>query len=250
MSRGLVVLVLSVAGCSARISDGANNVGVTDGSINGDSNNSGSGSDDGSVTPLCASRQLYLNFDGQTLYQGPSDATTNHAAWMQIAQGTAPAYHAGVTNRMAQINAITDGVRQQLSTFPITVTTTRPASGQYMMVVFGGTASQVGSRFGAAVDQLDCGDTAPNDLAWISDNVSGTQHVINNVIGAIGFGVGLTATTDPNDCMCAWDNNCTPNNNAPCHLGSPIARDPAARQLCPGLTTQDEVATIHKAFCE
>src|SRR5574337_517486 len=120
MSRGLLVLVLSVAACSARISDGTTNVGVTDGAVAGDSNGVGSGSD-GSVTPLCASRQLYLNFDGQTLYQGPSDATTNHAAWMQIAQGTAPAYHAGVNNRMAQINAITDGVRQQLSSFPITV---------------------------------------------------------------------------------------------------------------------------------
>ena len=252
MSRGhrLLLLATVVAGCNAKIADGTNPLGGVDGSTSdGSGSGSGSGSD-GSVVPLCATSQLYLNFDGQQLTQGASDATTNHAAWMQIAQGTAPRYRTNDTNRMGEINSIVSGVRTQLASFPITVTTTRPTTGHYMMVVFGGTAQQVGSRFGGAVQQLDCGDVTPNDVAWISDGVNGTQHVVNNVLGAIGFGVGLTATLDQNDCMCAWDNNCTPNNNAPCHLGSPIARDPAARQLCPGLTTQDEVASIHKAFCE
>ena len=250
MMRGLVVLVI-FAGCSAKIADGTNNLGGVDGATTGDSGSgSGSGSgSDGSV-PLCATSQLYLNFDGQQLTQGASDATTNHAAWMQIAQGSAPRYRTNDTNRMGEINSITTGVRTQLASFPITVTTTRPTSGRYMMVVFGGTAQQVGSRFGGAVQQLDCNDATPNDVAWISDGVNGTQHIVNDVIGSIGFGVGLTATTTQSDCMCGWDNNCSSITNAPCQLGSPIARDPAARQLCPGLTSQDEVASIHKAFCE
>jgi len=77
--------------------------------------------------------------------------------------------------------------------------------------------------------------------------------VINFAVGAIGFGLGLTATADPNDCMCAWDNGCQPNTNAPCRLGSPITRDPNTnpRSLCPTASpSQDEVAVFRKAFCE
>ena len=202
-------------------------------------------------TAACTSRVVYLNFEGQTLLQGPSDATTNHASWMTIAQGTAPPYLSGVAGRMTTIQTITDGVRAQLSQFPITVVTTRPASGNYVMIVFGGQRTAVGSNYGGAVNQLDCGDQRPNDVAWISDGVTPVQHVINDAIGAIGFGLGLTATSDPMDCMCGWSNSCPSANDVPCHLGSPIARDTTATQTCPGAAAQqDEVAALHDAFCK
>src|SRR5262249_29286808 len=123
------------------------------------------------------------------------------------------------------------------------------SSGNYVMIVYGGTASVVGSNFGVAVNQLDCGDTHPNDVAWIADNITG-QRAINSTIGAIGFGLGLTATIDPADCMCSWDNACRSDNTVPCTLGSPIARDPQANQRCPGTTSQDEVAAFRTAFCQ
>jgi hypothetical protein len=232
MRLGPSALWLALCGCSAQISD------VRDPSVD---------SVDAGAAP-CTGRTVYLNFDGQTLTQGPSDATRNQASWMTIKQGTAPPYLAGSNGRNAAIRDITDGVRGQLSRFPIKVTTSRPSSGSYVMIVFGGSANQVGSSFGGAVNQLDCGDARPDDVAWISDNVTG-QRAINTAIGAIGFGLGLTATTDTRDCMCGWDNNCRRDNNVDCRLGSPIARDPDARQLCPGATSQDEVATFHAAFC-
>lgn len=206
---------------------------------------------DGAPLPRCASRTVYLNFDGQALQQGPSDATMNRASWMAIAAGTAPPYLNGNGNRNAVIQTIVDGVRTQLSQFPITVVTTRPITRSYVMIVFGGQMNQVGSRYTGAVNQLDCDDQRPNDVAWISDSVGPTQAVINYAIGAIGFGLGLTATTDPTDCMCSWDNNCVPNGAAACRLGAPIARDLGARQLCPTASpSQDEAATFQKAFCE
>jgi hypothetical protein len=106
----------------------------------------------------------------------------------------------------------------------------------------------IGSNFGSAVNQLDCGDTRPNDVAWIADSVTG-QRAINTAIGAIGFGLGLTATGDPQDCMCGWDNDCRSDNTVACKLGSPIARDPEANQRCAGTTSQDEVAAFRTAFC-
>jgi hypothetical protein len=206
---------------------------------------------DASTLPRCTSRSVFLNFDGQALQQGPSDATINRASWMQIAAGTAPPYLNGNGNRNAAIQAIVNGVRAQLAQFPITVVTTRPISRAYVMIVFGGQMNQVGSRYSGAVNTLDCEDVHPNDVAWISDSVAPTQLVINYAIGAIGFGLGLTATTDPSDCMCSWDNGCQPNASAPCRLGAPIARDQNANQRCATASpSQDEVATFHKAFCE
>lgn len=245
MRLGLALAAVLFGGaCSAQISDGGASqlAGVDAGTSDPTA--------DATVTPRCGSRTVYLNFEGQALAQGPSDATLNQASWMQIAQGKAPAYLAGSANRATAIQNIVTGVQAQLSQFPITVVTTRPTSGKYVMIVFGGKASDVGSRFGSAVNQLDCGDARPSDVAWISDAVSPNQRVVNFTVGAIGFGLGLTATLDPNDCMCGWDNQCTSNNNAACHLASPINRDPNANQRCNGLTTQDEVATFHKAFCE
>jgi hypothetical protein len=210
---------------------------------------------DGSIEPDAApqcsnGRVVYLNFEGATLADAlQSDATQNLASWMTIAQGTAPKYKAAAADRDQIIQAVAGGVRQQLSSFPITVVTQRPAAGPYVMIVFGGVASQVGSRFGGAVNELDCGDARKSDVAWISDNIAPTQRVVNFAVGAIGFGIGLTATTNPLDCMCGWDNACTADQTVPCRLSQTIARDPAANQVCPGLTTQDEAAAFDAAFC-
>lgn len=65
--------------------------------------------------PRCASRSVYLNFEGQMLTRGPSDATLNQASWMTIDQGTAPPYQSGNPDRATVLKTITDGVRAQLS---------------------------------------------------------------------------------------------------------------------------------------
>jgi len=238
----MLLAVALYSGCGAQLSDGQ------DPSLGGIAPTPDAGG--GTTTTFCTSRSVYLNFDGQVLIQGPSDATLDQASWMQIPLGVAPPYQgSGTTDRATTIKTIVDGVTAQLSQFPINVTIKRPTSGNYMMIVFGGLASDVGSNFVGAVDQLDCGDTRPNDVAWISDNGKSNQRAINSAIGAIGFGLGLTATSDPHDCMCGWDNGCSRDDSIPCRLGSPIARDPAARQLCPDLSPQDEVAAIRTAFC-
>jgi hypothetical protein len=249
MRRGPTALLAAAlcGGCSAQISDARD---PTVGGIDPvpDAATTTPPAIDGGGTAACTSRVVFLSFDGQTLTRGPSDATLNQASWMTIDRGTAPPYLSGSNGRDAATRSIADGVRSVLSQFPITVVTTRPSSGGYVMVVFGGTADAVGSSFGGAVNALDCGDARPNDVAWIADSVTG-QRAINTAVGAIGFGLGLTATTDPHDCLCSWDNGCRLDNSSPCKLGSPIARDPGARQLCAGVTSQDEVATFRTAFC-
>ncbi|MEO8707240.1 MAG: hypothetical protein ABI867_44850 [Kofleriaceae bacterium] len=252
--RQVFVLVLAMlAACEAR-------VGV-------DTNNNVGGDDDDDIidaepgvtidappdAPACFNgRVVFLSFEGEALTRAAtSDARQNQASWMQIASGTAPRYRTNDGDRATQIQAIVDGVRTQLSDFPITVVTTRPVSGDYVMIVYGGTPQQVGSRFGGAVQELDCADTATrNDVAWIADNVGATQRIVNFSVGAIGFGLGLTATTVTTDCMCGWDNACQANNAVACTLTPGIARDPNANQRCAGVDAQDEVAVFRTAFCE
>ncbi|HEU4727072.1 MAG TPA: hypothetical protein VFT22_04265 [Kofleriaceae bacterium] len=248
-----LALALTLLGaCSARISDSGGASLATVDAPPGTGSSAGGGAPGNAGTDaaaVCASRTVYLNFEGQTLTRGPSDATVNQASWLVNAQGTAPAYLSNDANRMGVIQNVVSGIRAQLSQFPINVVTDRPLSGEYVMIVFGGRSTTIGSRFSGAVNELDCGDVQHNDVAWISDTVTPVQRVVNTAVGAIGFGLGLTATTDPADCMCGWDNTCQPDSSAPCKLGSPIDRDPAARQTCTGLTSQDEVATLHDAFC-
>lgn len=248
--RTLLLLAVACAACSAKIDANPDQDGV-DASTAGDDAAVAIDGAGGDAAPVCANgRVVFLQFDGQTLTKAAaSDATQNLASWMTIATGTAPPYKNGSGTRTAEIQAIVDGMRAQLAPFNTQVVTTRPTSGDYLMIVYGGQPNQVGSRFGGAVQALDCGDAVRNDVAWVSDNVAGTQRIVNFSIGAIGFGFGLTATLDPQDCMCGWDNQCTSDNSAPCTLTEGIARDPNANQRCAGVTTQDETTTFTNGFC-
>jgi hypothetical protein len=245
-----LALAVMLCACEASVGVGGNGVDATTG--RDADTTSGDDAPDVDAASACANgRVVFLSFEGESLTQaGVSDAKTNRASWMQIASGAAPAYHAGSVTRMAEIQAVVNGVRAQLSSFPIEVVTTRPQAGDYVMVVFGGERAAVGSRFGAAVQELDCGDLTRNDVAWIADSVSPNQKVVNFAIGAIGFGLGLTATLEPTDCMCGWDNACQSDNSVACSLTPGIARDPNANQRCNGLSTQDEVATFAQGFCQ
>jgi hypothetical protein len=118
------------------------------------------------------------------------------------------------------------------------------------MVVFGGVAGNVGSLYGLAVNELDCDDSEKSDVAWIADATEQPiQRLINTAVGAIGFGLGLTATLDPVDCMCGWGNLCQPTTTAPCTLSADIARDAAGPQCAGAAATQNERQTFVQAFC-
>lgn len=247
-----VASLLLCAACEASIGGDSRSSAMVDASLPSiDSSTTTTTSIDGG--PQCYNgRVVYLNFDGVTLTAAAaSDATQNRASWMTIPTGTVPPFLQGRADRAQIIQAITNGVVQQLSQFPVTVVTTRPVTGPYVMIVYGGTAANVGSNYGFAVNELDCDDSEKSDVAWISDNYTTTQRHVNTTIGAIGFGLGLTATTSTTDCMCGWANGCVKNLAVACTLSTNIARDPAATQRCAGAAaTQNEVATFSTAFCQ
>jgi hypothetical protein len=251
------VAVLSlVAACGAKLADDPTQLGSNVDANTGSQIDADLGSDPdggtvvGTDAPISANtRVVYLNFVGANLKKGTtSDATTNTVAWMYNAQtGVAPP----TSHSQADIDTIRDGVIARLTGIA-TVTVSRPTSGQYVMIVYGGAAGNVHSFYGTAVNQLDCGDLVKNDVAWIADSVAAT-NAIDTTMGAIGFGLGLSGTLATDDCMCSWGDNCA--RSGACTLHENIARatnvanDPntGMADICPG-ATQNEKTTFMTAF--
>jgi hypothetical protein len=255
--RRVLAIALLAAGCHVTASDG-----VLGGDANGDVDPDAA-RHLGDAPAGCANgRVVYLNFEGVTLTKAAaSDATQKHASWMNATPAVIPAWNAASADRASDIATIVSGVQAQLASGfpgPIAVTTVEPTVGPYVMVVYGGTSAQSHSNFGSAVNELDCDDSEKSDVAWIRDSADpvNTISVINTTIGAIGFGLGLTATNDPRDCMCSWANGCTKDQTQLCILHDGIARDPSqaaggtATQTCAGAgITEDEHAVFLAAFC-
>jgi len=256
----ILALVSLAAGCGAHLGDGDQNGNRADANNNGssDSNGSNGGRMDAAVDapPACANgRVLYLNFDGVTITQGsPSDATANRTNWLTNASAAVPPYHQGSGTRATDITSIIDGTKLRLQGTPIQVVTSRPATGKYVMIVFGGTRAAdggtVGTQYTYATNEHDCGDLVKNDIGWISDSPS-VSYAQDLAIGAIGWGLGLNGTNDPTDCMCAWANNCSSANGA-CTLSSSIATTTSSSPAttCPNQNPQNEVAAFTTKFCQ
>jgi hypothetical protein len=132
------------------------------------------------------------------------------------------------------------------------------------MVVLGGAntgnGGTVGTIYSYATSYHDCGDLTKNDVAWISDMTAAatgtvadapTSYIADLVIGAVGWGLGLDGTTDPNDCMCGWANGCTSAAGA-CTLAPNIATQILGTNetACPGQNPQNERAAFNGDFCQ
>jgi hypothetical protein len=263
----LTALVLALTGCHATLGDAENNSATADangggGGGNGGGGGSGNGSGgggggmmmpDAGVSAACA-RLLYLNFAGVTLTQATaSDSTQNRASWLTTTSSAVPPWHQGASQRANDITTIVNGVKSRLANTPIKVVTTRPTSGPYVMVVFGGERTgdggTVGTIYSQATNEHDCGDVVKNDIGWVSDTVS-VSYAQDLTIGAIGWGVGLNGTSSGDDCMCGWANNCDSNNGA-CTLATSIATTTSASPAttCPNQNPQNEVAAFTTKFC-
>jgi hypothetical protein len=247
-------LVVLLVGCGAQLDDttsaGAIPVDAPNPTPPSDSSNSVS-VDAPIDAPACFNgRVVFLNFDGVSLAHAATDSTTNQATWIGVTTATVPAYKATATGRATLITNITSGVQTALAQYPITVVTQRPASGKYVMIVFGGQSSDVGTNYTYATGDHDCGDLVKNDVGWLSDAVPDTL-VVPTAVGTIGWGLGLQGTTKTDDCMCGWANGCHPAGTT-CTLHAAISTTTSSSPAttCAGLATQDEPAAFQSAFCQ
>jgi hypothetical protein len=254
-----IVIGLLAVGCAAKVGDGDPNATPDSGAtvkLDG-----GNGGGDSNVNPMDApsacpnSRKVYLHFDGGiTLQQAAtSNSATNQASWLNNGSANIPPWRNGAGDRQTQITTVVNGVKARLATTPLEVVTTRPASGLYVMIVFGGNSTgnggTVGTPYGGSTNEHDCGDTVKPDVGWVSEQIN-TSYAQDIAVGAIGWGLGLNGTTDPNDCMCAWANNCQSASGA-CTLATQIntVTSAAPATTCPNQNPQNEVEAFTTKFC-
>lgn len=150
--------------------------------------------------------ELYIAFDGVTITQGDcDDSKTNCSSLVAQASTPVPAFLMAETNRQTRVTAITGMVQDALARFSVDVVTTRPATGDYWMVVAGGTSDAITGTTGVLLAARPaCEATNRNSVALVFEQDSETtdRAYADTIAGAWGSLAGLVATTQSGDCMC------------------------------------------------
>lgn len=151
---------------------------------------------------------LYLNFDGATITKGDwaqNNAQTNTSFVPTQSSVQVPAFDHSPwgADRGQVIAAIVDGVRQDFADYQVTVTTTRPQSGDYTMVMMGGSPGNIGQQGGIGLAPLDNGNWNPSDIGFVfTSEMAGygydTRHVAWVTSHEFGHSFGLDHI-QPND---------------------------------------------------
>ena len=160
-------------------------------------------------------RVVYLNFDGVTLTASNTsdDATQNKSAILAAAipagqSRTIPAFNvndlastSGLT-RAQIISRVVSDMYESHAPYNIEFVTERPASGNYSMVVFGGTCQTVAGQSGCAgIALLDCGDTMPNNITFAFPYGLRVADLASTASQEEAHAFGLAHTTDTTDIM-------------------------------------------------
>jgi hypothetical protein len=255
---------LLALGCGARIGDSDQDNGFrTDASsgggnvdaANGSSSDASNAQPDAGNVACPNNRKVYLEFNGVTLTQAAtSNALTNLASWINNGTSQIPSWRPNSGTRAQDIANVIAGVKSRLANTPIEVVMTKPTTGPFVMIVFGGARTadggSVGTPWSGATNEHDCGDVVKSDIGWVAENVS-IANAQDFAVGAIGWGLGLNGTTDPNGCMCNWANTCQSAAGA-CTLSASIASTTslAPGTTCPNQNPQNEVAAFSTKFCQ
>jgi MYXO-CTERM domain-containing protein len=165
---------------------------------------------------------IFLNFDGATIKRatnGNDNAATNTSWIPKTSQVTVSPFneapYAPTYTRQAAIDTIVSSVRSFYSRFNVHVTTTRPASGRYLMVMVGGSAGDVMSSPGSAVGvaPVDCGNRIESNVAFAfsddlepwgaqaSARLSALKNIAVTAAHEAGHSFGLEHTTNQADIM-------------------------------------------------
>jgi hypothetical protein len=147
---------------------------------------------------------IYLVFDGVMLMPGNDDSRTNHTSLVN-ATSTVPMFAATAANRQPFIDDIAANVRLMLNGYNVDVVTTRPASGDYTMIVFA-TATSVGLNPSiAAIGPSNCGDTNADEVAIVVDmGITGGLSAVfyaDLVMFDVGLTIGVGTNQLAGDCM-------------------------------------------------
>lgn len=161
-------------------------------------------------------RRVYLNFEGVTLTssnQLPDDATQNRT-WMirdVVSNGNTLTIQAfdrselreqnGANSRQEIIDYTIQTLRDYHSPYNIEFTLTRPSSGAYHMVVFGGTCANVVGQSCAGIAPLDCNDASASNIVFAFPRNLRAVDLATTAAQELAHALGLSHTEDSTDIM-------------------------------------------------
>ena len=171
----------------------------------------------GPTTPTAQGlRIVYLNFEGVILTASNSndDARNNVSAILAgaVAPGQSrtipqfqPSHLGGSTGGLSRaqiINRVVQDMYAIHAPYNIEFVTTRPTSGTYHMVVFGGNCSTIAGQGGCAGIALqDCGDFLPNNIVFVFPGSLRLADMATTAAQEGAHAFGLTHTLDQADVM-------------------------------------------------
>jgi hypothetical protein len=193
------------------------------------------------TTPLAAGmHKLYVVFDGVTITLGDcDDAKTSCSSLVAQASTMVPPFLQGQPDPSSRITNIKGMVQDSLAPFSVDVVTTRPASGDYRMIVVGGTSAIVSSANGLTATRPTCDADNKNSIGFVFQNADdefSDRAYADTIAGAFGQLAGLVPVTRSGDCMCitgtcAHAQTCTWGANIVPPVGNACSRTTQNEQL-------------------
>ena len=153
---------------------------------------------------------VFVSFDGVTLLRSSTtdDATTNVSALVRLSTAVIPAFNPAVLSNdggLTRVEIIAATVAQLEAIhapYNVAFTTTRPASGAYSMVVFGGSCSSVIGQAGCAgIAVQDCGNTFPSNISFVFPPGLRVEDLAVVAARQNALALGLDNTDNPDDVM-------------------------------------------------
>ena len=190
----------------------------------------------------------YLNFEGQALTAGNDDPTTNTSSIL-INPFTAPPYLMNDAQRTTKIAAIVSEVQTILAPYDLAVTTTRPASGTYDMLVAGGLPQDAGLSAGVnSITPFDC--MASQAHVVLLFDVGGVdQHfAAQQIVAMLGIAQAIPQSTQKLDCMCYASPSGCGQLTAACTIAGANTPVYSAQACNQSQTTMDENAEWLQVF--
>jgi hypothetical protein len=192
---------------------------------------------------------VFVATEGVTLTTGCGDHSAPNCTTLLQQGATIPAVFPSEPTRDAAIAEILALVRSRLVPYSVDLVTTRPSTGNYNMIVFGGDSDAVGlPNSPVGVAPFNCMSTPDDHVALLFDlgltDVTTTFYA-NQMLFQIGSFEGLTLTRTADDCECAIDPECEANTGALCSFTS----GPTSTMFpnC-GRAIQDSLLLLKEAF--
>jgi hypothetical protein len=193
--------------------------------------------------------KVYVVTDGITLAKtsGCDDSRTNCTVNVVADQTVVPPFLPGNPDRDAYIASILTKSQETFAAYSIDFVTTRPATGDYHMIVMGGDPVAVTGTCDtcASLTPADCTANKKDHLDLVFDKGEGgtANPYVYTIASDLGAMLGMAGTTVPGDCECRG-NGCSVPPGTVCTFGVDVPTDP--NYSC-GRTTQDEPAILKDA---